>query len=234
MVALNTIDAAVLAGGLGTRLHSVVRDRPKALAPIIGRPFITYLLDLLSEAGLEHVILCTGFLGDQIEETVGDRYGELWVEYSREHKPLGTGGALEYALPFIETDDVLVVNGDSYCGADLRALAEFHRARGARATVLLTEVEDTSRYGRVRVEEDGRVVGFDEKDGLSGAGWINAGVYLIERELLKAIPSGRQVSLEREIFPQWIGRGFYGWKGAGRFLDIGTKESFAEAQQFFA
>ncbi|MCP4599444.1 MAG: NTP transferase domain-containing protein [Proteobacteria bacterium] len=231
---LSTIDAAVLAGGLGTRLRPVVSDRPKVLAPVVGRPFLTYLLDQLREAGLDRVVLCTGYMGEKVEEEFGDRYGELYLDYSMEPRPLGTGGALEFALPFIETETVLVVNGDSYCSVDLSAMWETHMSRNARASILLTEVDDVSRYGRVRLDDDSAVVGFDEKDSQGGPGWINAGIYLIERALLKEIPPGKQISLEKDIFPNWVGKGFYGWKNPGRFLDIGTEQSLAMAQQFFA
>ncbi len=231
---LSTIDAAILAGGFGTRLRSVVKDRPKVLAQVVGRPFLVYLLDQLSKAGLERVVLCTGYLGEQIEAEFGDSYGPLYIDYSMEPQPLGTGGALEFALPFIETKTVLVTNGDSYCGVDLVAMWEAHAARRARGTILLTKVDDVSRYGRVRLDEDSAVIGFDEKDGQGGPGWINAGIYLIERSLLEEIPVGEQISLEQDIFPTWVGKGFYGWKSSGRFRDIGTKESFAMAQEFFA
>ncbi|MDJ0765722.1 MAG: nucleotidyltransferase family protein [Myxococcota bacterium] len=231
---LSSIDVAVLAGGLGTRLRKVVADKPKVLAPLDGRPFLAYLLDFLQTAGLEHVILCTGYLGDQVEAVFGNKYNHLYLDYSRETKPLGTAGALEHALPFIETETVLVTNGDSFCNADLSAMWEAHCQRQAKATILLVEVDDTSRYGRVCLGADDEINGFEEKNGSGGPGLVNAGIYLLDRDLLKTIPSGRNTSLERDVFPQWIGRGFYGYQAKGRFIDIGTEASYLTAERFFA
>ncbi|MCP4674619.1 MAG: NTP transferase domain-containing protein [Deltaproteobacteria bacterium] len=230
---ISETDAVILAGGLGTRLQKVVSDRPKVLAQVAGRPFLTYLLSQLEGTGFRRVVLCTGHLGDQVESAFGDEYGSLCLEYSRESRPLGTGGALRLALPLINSQTILVANGDSYCGAKLGALFEFHKRRGAQSTILLTDVDDVSRYGCVRTDAGGAVLGFDEKNSEGGPGWINAGVYVIERNLLAKIPPDESISLERDLFPSWIGRGFHGFEGPGRFLDIGTEESFAAAQSFF-
>ena len=226
--------AVVLAGGFGTRLRSVVADRPKVMAEIYGRPFLSYLLDQLLVARIRDVIVCTGYLGTQVTSFFGDSYGSLRIAYSQEASPLGTAGALRLALPLLESEAVLVLNGDSFCGADLATFAAWHSERNARASILLARMANTDRFGRVRVDNEGRVTGFEEKSVDRGAGLINAGVYLIEREMLREIPSRGTVSLEREMFPQWIGRGLYGRETGARFLDIGTPESFAVAEEFFA
>jgi histidinol-phosphate phosphatase family protein len=231
--------AVVLAGGVGSRLRSVVSDRPKVLASIHNRPFLAYLLDVLEDAARAHlirgeVVLCTGYMADRVEETFGPAYGRMRVHYSRELTPLGTGGALRAAMPRIKTDSVLVMNGDSFCEVDLHALAAAHQTRRAEATIVLTEVPDTQRFGRVQIDGGGHVLGFEEKGTHSGPGWINAGVYLLDRRLLETIPADRAVSLEKEVFPAWIGRGLYGHPVRGRFLDIGTPQSFAAAEDFFS
>lgn len=226
------ISAAILAGGLGTRLRGVVADRPKVLAEIHGRPFLTYLLDQLALAGIDNVVLCTGYQANLVERVIGKQYKNLHVSYSEEKEPLGTGGALRLAAANLSSDPVLVMNGDSYCVADFGAFTRFHRDRQARATLLLTEVADVGRFGVVRTDDVGRVLGFDEKGG-TGPGWINAGVYLLSRAVLQEIPEGRPVSLEREMFPGWIGQGMYACRLGGRFIDIGTPESYAEACDFF-
>lgn len=228
------VTAAILAGGLGTRLRSIVADRPKVLAEVRGRPFLAYLLDQVATAGVKTAVLCTGYLGEQVRETFGDTYRSLCLFYSQESSPLGTAGALRLALPLFKSDTVLVMNGDSFCETNLGALWTWHCAREAAATLRLIEVVDTKRYGRVQVDADGRVFGFGEKDGTSAPGWINAGIYLLKRHLLQAIPTSGAVSLEREIFPTWISRGLYGYQSAGRFLDIGTPEAYATTEQFFA
>lgn len=231
---LNDLTVAVLVGGFGTRLRSVVADRPKVLAEVSGRPFLSILLDQLVKSGTRSVVLCTGYMGDKIQAEFGASYGPLQLFYSHEPTQLGTGGALRFALPLIRSEVVLVMNGDSFCDTDLKVFRTWHSARGAAATILLTEVADTRRYGRVRVDAEGRVLKFEEKAIDSGPGWINAGVYLCGRSLLEAVPTDCPVSLEREIFPVWIGAGLYGFRGDGRFLDIGVPEAYAQAERFLA
>ena len=228
------VTAAILVGGLGIRLRPVVADRPKVLVEIRGRPFLAYLLDQLAGTGVRYVVLCTGYLGEQVEAEFGDAYGSLCLVYSQESSPLGTAGALRLALPLFKSDPVLVMNGDSFCQANLRGFWAWHCARGAEATLLLTEVPDTKRYGRVDVDADGLVLRFDEKNDKGGPGWINAGIYLLNHRLLPTTPANGAVSLERDMFPAWIGRGLYGYRSEGRFLDIGTPEAYAVAEQFFA
>jgi NDP-sugar pyrophosphorylase family protein len=231
---LATTTAVILAGGVGSRLRSVVSDRPKVLASIHNRPFLAYLLDVLEDAGISEVVLCTGYMASLVEETFGATYGQMRLYYSRELTPLGTGGALRAAMPEIKADSALVMNGDSFCEVDLLAMAAEHHGREAEATLLLTEVPDTQRFGRVRIDDEGRLLAFEEKGAHRGPGWINAGVYLLDRHLLETIPENRAVSLEKEVFPAWIGRGLYGHTVRGRFLDIGTPQSFAEAEAFFS
>jgi len=232
----SSITAVILAGGLGTRLRSVVTDRPKVLVPVQGKPFITYLLDQLAKVGIEDVILCTGYLGEQVKAALGNTYGSLRLVYSQEKELLGTGGALRLALPLIKVGPVLVMNGDSYCEADLQIFWRQHQATHADVSLLLIPLPDTRRYGRVEVEENGSILRFKEKGQSTSAGWINAGIYLLSRLFLHAIPAGQAISLEKEVFPAWIGRGLYGFPSSGsggRFLDIGIHEDYAIAEEFF-
>ena len=231
---LAIVTVAILAGGLGTRLRSVVADRPKVLAEVQGRPFLAYLLDQVAAAGVRYVVLCTGYLGEQIRAVFGDVYGGLDLAYSQEPESLGTAGALRLGLPLFKSDPVLIMNGDSFCEVNLRAFWAWHCSRGADATLVLNDMPDTKRYGRVHVDADGVVVSFDEKGGESGPGWINAGIYLLSRPLLLTIQTSGVVSLEREVFPAWISRGLNGYPNEGRFLDIGAPEAYAVAEQFFA
>jgi len=228
--------AVILAGGLGARLRSVVTDRPKVLAPVQGKPFIAYILDQLAKAGIKDVILCTGYLGEQVKATLGSTYGSLRLVYSQEKELLGTGGAVRLALPLIKTDPLLVMNGDSYCEADLQAFYRQHQTTQADASLLLAPLPDTRRYGRVEVEENGCILRFMEKGQSTSAGWINAGIYLLSRLFLQAIPAGQAISLEKDVFPDWIGRGLFGFPSSGsggRFLDIGIPEDYAIAEEFF-
>lgn len=231
---LRQVTALILAGGLGTRLRPVVSDRPKVLAPVAGRPFLSYLLDQLADAGLTRVVLCTGHLGEQIRGLLGRSYRGLHVHYSQEPSPLGTGGALRLAQPLITSGTVLVMNGDSYCDVDLAELWACHQERHAAASTLVRWVADARRFGRVRLDEAGVIRGFDEKRGPDGGGWINAGVYLLGLDLIRTIPTGVALSLEREVLPVWVEAGLvHGCPGEGAFLDIGTPESYRDAQAFF-
>lgn len=228
------MSAIILAGGLGTRLRRAVADRPKAMAVVGGRPFLAYLLEQLEAAGTRRVILCTGHMAETIRATFKNNFGTMTLTYSHEAMPMGTGGALPLAAVHDEGERYLVMNGDSYCRADLRGFVASHEERRAAASLLMTDVADGSRFGRVRCAEDGSMLSFEEKKEGAGRVRINAGVYMIERRVIEDIPCGEAVSLEREIFPKWIGRGLYGHVASGPFIDIGTPESYAEAEHFFA
>lgn len=230
---LTGITAAILAGGLGTRLRSVVPDRPKVLAEVHGRPFLSYLLDRLGTAGIRRVVLLTGHRARQVRDTFGDTYNGINLAYSEEPAPLGTAGAIRHALPLLTSDPVLVLNGDSFCDADLSLFFFWHSAQDRRGSLLLADVEDAARFGRVAIGEDERIVHFEEKDGRAEPGLINAGVYILSRGLIESIPVGTPTSVEREIFPSWISDGLHGYRVRGRFIDIGTPESYAAAEAFF-
>lgn len=234
MTRYSEITAVILAGGLGTRLRGVVADRPKVLARVNDRPFLDYLLDQLASSGVRRTVLCTGYLGEQIAETFGGRYRDMELAYSREPEPLGTGGALRLALPLLETEQLLVLNGDSYCSLDHQSFFQFHADKLAAMSLCLTEVSDVSRYGAVRVDQDGAIRAFEEKGARSGSGVINAGIYLISRSLVEAIAPRAVVSLEREVIPAAIGAGLFGFQSKGRFIDIGIPSDYQAAQQFFA
>jgi NDP-sugar pyrophosphorylase family protein len=225
---------AILAGGFGTRLRGVVGERQKVVAEVAGRPFLAHLLDQVERWGFEDVVLCVGHRADEVEEALGAAHGRLRLRYSREDCALGTAGALRLALPLLRGDTVLVMNGDSYCDADVPAARAWHAEREAEATIVLVEMEDTRRYGRVEIDEDGLVRRFEEKQEDGRPGWINAGIYLLSRALIGSIPPAVALSLERDVLPGWIGRGLHGWRTRARFLDIGTPRSYADASRFFA
>ncbi len=225
--------AAILAGGLGTRLRSVVADRPKVLAHIGQRPFIEYLLDQLADGGISVVVLCVGYKGDMVKEHLGNSYRGMRLFYSLESEPRGTGGALRLALPLLTAPTTLVMNGDSYCDAGLDGFLQWHHNRHSRATLMLAKTDDTRRYGRVDTDDRNRIVNFQEKAATTGAGWVNAGLYLLQQELIGDIPPDRSVSLEREMFPRWIPDGLHGYRSEGRLWDIGVPDAYAEAQSDF-
>ncbi len=233
IIEIPQISVLILAGGKGTRLKEAVRDRPKVLAPVDGQPWLYYLLRQLEGAGVRKVVLCTGYMAEKVEEAFGARLGDLEIQYSVEVQPLGTAGALRNALPKCQHSEILVLNGDSYCEFDLGGLYAFHAGRKASSTIVVTHMNSAARFGQVIAEHDGRIIRFEEKIAEAGPGWVNAGVYLINRALLQAIPQGRPISLENECFPQWIGAGFYAFPSdSDKFLDIGIPESFATAKGF--
>lgn len=225
--------AAILAGGRGTRLRSCVSDRPKVLAEVQGRGFLTYLLDQLVQAGFSSVVLLTGYLGWQVRAAFGDSYGGMRLKYSLEEEPLDTAGAVRRAFALYDSDPVLVMNGDSFCQVALDQFLSWHDAKGAEISIVLTKVEDTMRFGQVRVDETGRITAFEEKFSGGSEGWINAGIYLINSPLIETIPSDRPVSFEKEMFPAWVSRKFFGYCSPCRLIDIGTPESYGTAQNFF-
>lgn len=234
MCGMDAVQAVILSGGKGTRLRPMVSDRPKVLASVNGRPFICHLLDYLIGFGIRRAVLCTGHMAEQVSAELGDSYQHMELAYSREKEPLDTAGAVRLALDLIDSDPALVMNGDSFFRTDLASFYRNHNDTSAKATLLLTNVEDTRRYGSVRIDAAGRIVSFEEKQETSGPGLISAGMYLVGRELLESIPAERPVSFEREAFPSWIGRDLFGFAGDGVFLDIGTPESLASADAFFS
>lgn len=225
--------AFILAGGLGTRLRSVVNDRPKSMALIAGRPLLEYQICWLRDAGITEIVLCTGYLHEQVEAHFGD--GHQWrvtIAYSVEPEPLGTAGALKWAERFaVET--ILGLNGDGLVRVDYRRLIDAHRSWNAEATIACREMPDTSRYGLVLTDRCGRITGFREKSASSGRGCVNAGVYVLEPSVIQAIPAGRSVSMEREVFPDLItqGRPCRTFTDNVEFLDIGTPEGYDRAQR---
>lgn len=232
-IGLGDMTAVILAGGLGTRLRSVVADRPKVLAEVKGRPFLCYLLDQLTCAGLRDIVMATGYFAGAVSEVLGTHYREAELHYSVETEPLGTGGALRLSLPFLASDTVLVLNGDSYCALDFAAFASSHDTRGAALSLALAEVADVTRYGAVEIEKDGSIASFMEKGRRAGRGLINAGIYLVSRRIIAGIPQGKAVSLEREVFPEMVGNGVYGFPTTGKFIDIGIPEDYRAAEKFF-
>jgi len=226
---------AILAGGLGKRLRAELDGRPKSLAPVAGRPFLDYLLAWLRATGFHEVILCVGHKRRQIRRRYARGHNSgLRIVYSIEKRTLGTAGAVRHAARLIRHGTFLVVNGDSFFDVDPAALIAFHRRRRALVTMALAPAPGGARYGTVRAAHSGKILKFVEKEtARSRHSWINAGVYVFDRSVVSRIPAGREVSLEREVFPRLIGERFYGYPARGYFIDIGMPEDFARAQKEF-
>lgn len=226
------MQAVILTGGFGTRLREVVSGVPKGMADVGGQPFLEYQVRFLQANGVKEVVFCLGYLADQIKEYFGDGLSlGLRVRYSVEPKPLGTAGAIKYAEKLLDPW-FIVLNGDTYVDANVAEVVNFHLQTGASLTLLLVSIGDTAAYGRVEIDSYGKIVGFREK-GLAGPGLINAGLYVMEKELLKYIPEGQTYSLEKEFLPGLLRDGIsvYGFIHHGYFIDIGTPENYARAQE---
>ena len=226
----------ILAGGLGTRLRPVCSDRPKGLAPIGGRPFLQIQIECLRDQGARRFVLCVGHQADQIQDYFQDgAHLGTAIDYSREHRLLGTAGALRLAEKFI-APCALVLNGDTYLAADYERLLQHHwqehSQSGVLATLTLARLEDASRYGTVLLDATNRfVAGFREKsaDPDAASSWLNAGAYVIERRLLDLVPPDTVCSLEREVFPATLAASLplAAWLCGEAFHDIGTPESLS-------
>jgi len=229
---LQDLKAVLLVGGLGTRLRSVVPSTPKVLASIGETAFLELLVDQLRSQGVHRLVLCTGYLGDQIEARFGN--GENWgvsIEYSKEEEPLGTAGAIKNAERYLgDSSTFIAMNGDSFLEVNFCELVEFHHRHAAAVTLAVVRTEDTSRYGTVQADQAGRVQGFAEKTNKAVPGLVNGGVYVFNRSILKHIPAG-QASLEKDIFPAVLERGVYANEQQGIFIDIGTPADYIRAQQ---
>jgi D-glycero-alpha-D-manno-heptose 1-phosphate guanylyltransferase len=233
---MKKVAAIILAGGLGTRLSEVVRDRPKVLAQVNGHPFLDTILDALVNSNMiGRVVLAIGYMAEQIIEEYGrNREYPFEIHFSIEEKLLGTGGGIKKALSLTTTEQVLVLNGDSYAEVDLNEFVAFHDKIGAAMTMAVVSVDNANRFGRVFLDKAGRVVSFQEKSADGEGGYINAGVYLFERRLFDSITMDSAISLERELLPQFIKKGIYGFLTKGKFLDIGTPESYRISNDYLS
>lgn len=230
--------AVVLVGGEGTRLRPLTSTVPKPVIKLVDRPFMAYMLEWLARHGVDEVVLACGFLPTQLREALGDgeRYG-LHLTYVEEPEPRGTGGAVRFADEQLDGglgERFLVLNGDVLTDLDLRAQIDRHEAAGACGTLALVPVDDPTAYGLVRLEPGGAVRGFLEKPQPHeiDTNLISAGAYVLERSVLDLIPPGRNVSIEREVWPALVGDGLHGHAHEGAYwLDIGTPERYLQGSR---
>ncbi len=224
------MQAIVLVGGEGTRLRPLTLSVPKPALTLVDRPFLAYMVEWLAGHGVSEVVLACGFLPDVLREALGDGEGEgTRIRYVVEPEARGTAGAIRFAAEQLGEDledRFLALNGDVLTDLDLTALLGAHTERGARATLGLHPVEDSSAYGLVSTGLGGEVLEFLEKTGEAAPGEINAGMYVLERSVLDLIPAGREVSIEREVFPRLVGGGLHGLRLDGYWMDIGTPDRY--------
>jgi mannose-1-phosphate guanylyltransferase len=225
------MQALILAGGEGTRLRPLTRTVPKPVVPLVDRPFIRYMIDWVARHGVDDVVMACGFLAAGVRDVLGEGgNGGPRLRYVEEPDARGTAGAIKFAERFLD-ERFLALNGDVLTDLDLTALMRLHDQRDARATLALYPVDDPSAYGLVRRGDDGEIVEFLEKPGPGqiDTDEINAGAYVLERSILELVPEGREVSIEREVFPRLVGGGLYGLRLPGYWMDIGTPERYLQA-----
>jgi NDP-sugar pyrophosphorylase family protein len=249
----DNIDVVILCGGLGTRLENVVTDRPKSMALINNYPFMDILIGHVNMFGYNRFILCTGHMSEFIEsyyETrrkrdhslpistqatgIGTRKipSSIEILISKETCPLGTAGAIKNAEKLIHSRTFFVLNGDSFCPVNLTMFLDFHRKKSALLSLVTLHSKNPGDDGQIVLDDSGIVQCFTEK-AQGGNGLISAGIYLFEKDVLKLIPSTSAYSLEHELFPNLIGKKFYGFLTEENLIDIGTPERLMEAKKLF-
>jgi len=225
--------AVVLAGGEGTRLKPLTYRRPKPLMPVAGRPCIDYVLRSLATSGFHEIIVTTAYLSDALIKSIGDglEYNAS-ILYSFEENPAGTAGAVRRVANFID-DTFVVAMGDLLCDVDFKALHDFHKRKGGVVTIALTEVEDPLQYGIVGLDENGRIAKFKEKPKKEEAfsNLVNAGIYILEPEVLEFIPTDQKFDFAKDLFPKLLSKGvpLYGSKLEGTWMDIGRPHDLLKA-----
>ena len=232
---LKITEAIFLAGGLGTRLQPVVKDVPKPMADINGKPFLHYLIRFYAGQGISHIVLSVGYLHQTIRNYFGDRYADVRISYSVEKQSLGTGGAIAKAMGYTETEDIFVVNGDTFFEVNLKEISGFHRDKNTNLTIVVREVDEVSRYGSVMMDANSRISGFTEKNQSSGKGFINGGVYLINKTFFNRFQFPEKFSIEKDFFEKQVSHhSFYAKICHNYFIDIGIPEDYARAQNEFS
>jgi D-glycero-alpha-D-manno-heptose 1-phosphate guanylyltransferase len=224
------MEAIVLAGGLGTRLRSVVPDLPKCMAPINGIPFLSYLIDHLTTEGITKFIFALGYKSDEFIHFLNKKLPNNNYSIVIEDEPLGTGGAIKLAANEASSKDIIALNGDSLYKANLNQLMQFHLQNNSDCTLALKPMHQFERYGSVEINDNATIASFEEKKFME-TGFINGGVYAINIAsfLAKALPN--QFSLEKDYLEKYASEGkFYGNIQEAYFIDIGIPEDFAKAQ----
>ncbi|HRO43372.1 MAG TPA: nucleotidyltransferase family protein [Flavipsychrobacter sp.] len=225
------MECIILAGGLGTRLRATIGDYPKCMAPVNGKPFLHYIFQYLQTQSCSRIILSLGYKHEIITEWLSKEDWNVSVDLVIENEPLGTGGGIQLAIQRAKEENVVVLNGDTFFDVDLKALFAFHENKQAATTLALRFMQQFVRYGSVNVDEEDRIVSFEEKK-FKEDGLINGGVYVINKKhfLEKDLPE--KFSFEKDYLEAFVHKGaFYGKRSEGYFIDIGIPEDFEKAQK---
>ena len=226
-------DVLILCGGKGRRIQSIAKGRPKSMIDINGMPFLDILIDYIDNLGFKRIVLCIGYRSGFIKKYYSGRKNRLEIVFSEEKELLGTGGAIKNAGPFIKSLQFLVLNGDSFCRIDLQDFLRFHIEKHAGCSMVLTRIESSKDYGAVSLNETGEITAFNEKSKNENNGFINAGIYALNKELLSLIPGGKKFSLEKQLFPGIVNKRFYGYITERPLIDIGVPKRYNLANEMF-
>lgn len=228
------MEAIILAGGLGTRLRSVVSDKPKVLSSVAGKPFLSYLIDFFSEQGINHFIFSIGFLGEQIEEFLNHYYINLNYSISKEESPLGTGGAIKQSLNYCKEENILIANGDTFFKVDIPTLFAQHISRDAECTLALKQMHNFDRYGTVELNDDGVSIKSFEEKSFRAVGLINGGVCMLKKQSFFQQEQPEVFSFEKDFLEPNIARlKMEGFISEEYFIDIGVPLDYQKAQMDF-
>ena len=230
---LNT--AIILAGGMGTRLKTIISDLPKPMAPIMNVPFLTYQLNYLKHFGIKKVIFSVGYLSEKIIAHYNQSFENISIEYSIEKNPLGTGGGIRMAMSNLKEDLVLILNGDSFFDLNLEQFYNLHLEQKAEFSLALRYVNNSERYGNIEFNSSHQITSFIEKNQLNQSGYINAGVYILSKKLyLQNTKPDINFSIEKEFFEKQLNQLIIkGFEFKDYFIDIGIPEDYLKAQDDF-
>lgn len=227
---MKVTEAIILAGGLGTRLRSAVPDLPKCMAPVAGKPFLSYVIDYYKKQGIMHFIFSLGYRHEAILDYLESDYQGLNYSFVIETEPLGTGGAIRLACTKTISVAPLILNGDTLFNIDLKAVSDFHFDKKAACTLSLKPMTDFDRYGVVEISQDGVINDFKEKKHYA-KGLINGGVYVLDKKSFSAIEWPEKFSFEKDFLEKkYLSKSLFGIVQEGYFIDIGIPEDFNKAQ----
>lgn len=224
-------EAIILAGGKGTRLQSVLPDIPKCMAPVHGKPFLFYILDYLKSYEINKVIVSVGYLKEYIINNLQNNYSGIEILFSPEEKPLGTGGAIKTAFRLCENNEVFVLNGDTYFRPNLEKMQYNHIVHHAEISMAVKKIDDVSRFGTVNFDHEGKIVSFVEKQHKAGSGYINGGIYIINKGIIDSVEL-EQFSIENDFFKKNMDKyNFQSFISNTTFLDIGIPKDYYKASE---
>lgn len=231
---LKTNEAIILAGGLGTRLSHLLPDLPKCMAPVNNKPFLEYLLNYLSKQNIKKIILSVGYRYEPIINYFGHSFKNLSIKYAIEPEPLGTGGAIAYAARYTENQNFFILNGDTIFPANLEKLELAHFNKNADISILIKRLDNTSRFGTVIINKNYKITGFKEKQNINLKGYINGGIYIINKNILNNKNLNKKFSFEKDLLEKYyIDNNFYALNSDAYFIDIGVPEDYHKAEKEF-